>query len=216
MPPTRPAPNFLWTAASGSYNPRVARPREFVESEVLDRALSAFWARGYDATSIEDLVTATGLGRASLYGAFGDKEQLFRKVAERYLERAEQAMDAVTQGLAPREAVLAFLRSRANEPPWESSQPGCFLQMCATTGTTPPLVRDLQEATGAKVVKWLVEQLTRAQAKGELHPDENPAALASFLAILVSGLTASARAGVPRQALDTAIAQAMEKVFGAS
>lgn len=193
----------------------MARPREFVESEVLDRALSAFWARGYDATSIEDLVTATGLGRASLYGAFGDKEQLFRRVIERYLERAQAAMDEVTRGLGPREAIEAFLLSRAHPSLGSDGGAGCFLQMCATTGTSSPLVLDLQKQTGEAVTGWLKSQLALAQAAGQLKPDQDPAALAGYLAILVSGITASARAGVPREVLESAARQALRQLFGA-
>ncbi len=63
----------------------MARPREFDEGEVLNRALATFWEHGYEGTSIDDLVAATGLGRASLYGALGDKEQIFAPSARSLL-----------------------------------------------------------------------------------------------------------------------------------
>jgi len=65
----------------------MARPREFDEDVVLGKVLSVFWERGYDGTSVEDLVERTGLGRASLYGAFGDKERLFERALALYLSR---------------------------------------------------------------------------------------------------------------------------------
>ena len=61
---------------------RRGRPREFDAEETVDRAMRTFWRRGYRAVSMTDLTEATGLGRASLYGAFGDKDALFRQAAE--------------------------------------------------------------------------------------------------------------------------------------
>jgi TetR/AcrR family transcriptional regulator, transcriptional repressor for nem operon len=62
------------------------RPRNFDEQEVLDKALQLFWQKGYGATGIADLEQATGLGRQSLYGAFGDKRALFERVVQRYFD----------------------------------------------------------------------------------------------------------------------------------
>ncbi|MBM3542665.1 MAG: helix-turn-helix transcriptional regulator, partial [Alphaproteobacteria bacterium] len=62
----------------------MGRPRRFKDNDILDRALQVFWAAGFEATTIEDLEDATDLRRASLYGAFGDKESLFRACLARY------------------------------------------------------------------------------------------------------------------------------------
>ena len=62
----------------------MARPREFDEDEVLDRAMHVFWAKGYEGTSMADLLSAMGLTNSSLYKAFGSKENLFRRTMERY------------------------------------------------------------------------------------------------------------------------------------
>ncbi|HRV92857.1 MAG TPA: helix-turn-helix domain-containing protein, partial [Anaerolineae bacterium] len=60
----------------------MARPREFDENEVLDKAMDLFWQKGYEATSIQELLTAMGISRGSLYDAFGDKHALFLAVLE--------------------------------------------------------------------------------------------------------------------------------------
>jgi len=65
----------------------MARPREFDETKALDQALTVFWSKGFDGASITDLTEATGLARASLYAAFGDKEGLFRAAVQRYLTK---------------------------------------------------------------------------------------------------------------------------------
>src|ERR1700738_3778032 len=62
----------------------MAGVKQFDRDEVLDRAMAAFWTRGYEATSIDDLVEATGINRGSLYGTFGDKRRLFLSALHRY------------------------------------------------------------------------------------------------------------------------------------
>ena len=69
----------------------MARPREFDVDEVLDRATELFWTRGYEATSVQELVDTLGVNRASLYATFGDKAQLFAAVLDRYGERVNDA-----------------------------------------------------------------------------------------------------------------------------
>ena len=64
----------------------VGRPRQFDEEQVLDAAMKAFWANGYEATSLADLVSVTGLHKGSLYQAFGDKHSLFVQTLNRYLQ----------------------------------------------------------------------------------------------------------------------------------
>jgi TetR/AcrR family transcriptional regulator, transcriptional repressor for nem operon len=68
------------------------RPREFDESEVLLRALGVFWLRGYEATSMSDLIEGTGLAKGSIYQAFGDKRQLFLASLKCYLETARKTV----------------------------------------------------------------------------------------------------------------------------
>ena len=64
----------------------MARPREFDEGAVLDAAVLCFWAQGYEATSVKDLVEHTGITAASLYNAFGDKRAIYQKALDRYVE----------------------------------------------------------------------------------------------------------------------------------
>ena len=73
----------------------VGRPREFDEDTALDSALGAFWHKGYEATTLADLCSCTGLHKGSLYQAFGDKKQLFMRSLERYSETEFQKVAAV-------------------------------------------------------------------------------------------------------------------------
>jgi AcrR family transcriptional regulator len=191
----------------------MARPREFNEEEVLDRALQAFWARGFDATSVDDLVAATGLGRASLYGAFGDKEQLFRRVVARYVEASDRQMEEVTRNLSARDAIRAFVTQRATQACPKDGQRGCFMQMSATTGTSADIIQTAAVEASRQLRAWLLRQLKAAQAAGDLAPDVDVSASADFLFVLLNGLSATARAGLPARALKAAADEALHRVF---
>src|ERR1700745_3548941 len=65
--------------------PRLGRPRAFERVGALDRAMHVFWAKGYEGAALSDLTRAMRINRPSLYAAFGNKEQLFRKVLDRYM-----------------------------------------------------------------------------------------------------------------------------------
>ena len=77
----------------------MSRPREFETGEVLQRAMMAFWRRGYRGTGMQELVNSTGVNRASLYGAFGNKQQLFLSALNRYtdicLDRLRASLESV-------------------------------------------------------------------------------------------------------------------------
>src|SRR5271169_6505362 len=66
----------------------MARRREFDEEVVLDAAVQCFWARGYESTSVKDLMKRTGLTAASLYNAYGDKRAMFGTALDRYIEKS--------------------------------------------------------------------------------------------------------------------------------
>ena len=76
----------------------VGRPREFDVDKALDAAMQAFWAKGYEATSMADLMAATGLHKGSIYGAFGDKHALFVEALTRYLADMRQIERSVLKG----------------------------------------------------------------------------------------------------------------------
>src|SRR5271154_2908835 len=98
----------------------MARPRTFDTDEALEAAMRLFWQRGYEATSMQDLVEALGINRASLYGTFGDKAQLFEAAMKRYGAQMDAELAVhLKPPHAGREAVQGYLLaliSRATEP----------------------------------------------------------------------------------------------------
>lgn len=192
----------------------MGRPREFDECEIVTKALRAFWKRGYDATSIEDLVEETGLGRASLYGAFGDKQQLFRRAVDHYLTISRAEKDRITAGLTGRKALEAFVLSRVASSTSKEERPlGCFLQMSATSGTSPALVEEAVASTNVEVSGWITQYLREAVAAGDLPRKTELGELTAFFGIVLAGLSASAKAGASADVLTVAAKRALELVF---
>jgi AcrR family transcriptional regulator len=112
---------------SGSRSTAFGRPREFDVDEALERAMQVFWARGYDGTSLTDLTGAMGITKSSMYAAFGNKEQLFRKAVKRYAEGpASYATRALHEPTA-RGVAEAFLRGASR---------AARRTMCSSTGAT--------------------------------------------------------------------------------
>src|SRR5215467_9445236 len=83
----------------------MAGVKQFDRGQVLDRAMALFWSRGYEATSIRDLVKATGINRGSIYGTFGDKKGLFLAVLDHYGEKVGQPLMAELSDPHPRRAI---------------------------------------------------------------------------------------------------------------
>jgi TetR/AcrR family transcriptional repressor of nem operon len=188
------------------------RPREFDETTVLDAALAVFWAKGFDATSIDDLVAATGLGRASLYGAFGDKERFFARVVDHYLEKTA-ALDRVDEDRPPREA-LVELTNRWLTAACAEGPGGCFLQQSCMVASSAQVVTGLVERIGRAREDLLARIITRGQKSGDLPAVARPIDLARFLLIVQQGIAVAARAGASKRELAVTLRLARDRVLG--
>jgi AcrR family transcriptional regulator len=197
----------------------MARPREFDEDEALDAALRLFWERGFSGTSVQELCDATGLSRASLYGAFGDKQQLFARALNRYGEKVERAdevlsrSDSVVRGL---EALLLGIVDAAAD---KASPRGCFLQLAGTHARTDEgegWVRERLDATMRATETMLAKAIRRGQASGELRKSLDATDSARFLMIVQQGIAVAARAGWSRARLEPVVAEAMRALTNKS
>ena len=168
----------------------MARPREFDEDQVLDHALEVFWRRGYGATSVEDLTAATGLGRGSLYAAFGDKEALFVTCLRRYHRQNQEAVSQALQHPDPRQAVVNLFTETAVRLSDPHHPPGCLqTNTVLENASLTAAVNRLNSAALAEFQAALYATVCRAQALGQLRPGQDPLALTQFLATLALGLT---------------------------
>ncbi|HEX6321311.1 MAG TPA: TetR family transcriptional regulator C-terminal domain-containing protein [Burkholderiales bacterium] len=181
----------------------MARPRGFDPDHALEQATQAFWAKGFENTSLDELCEATGLGRSSLYAAFGDKRALYLRALERY-EEATAARIAAALAVAPvRRAVERFLRGMVDDIVAGPGRRGCFIGNCAAE------MARLDRGAAARVRASLAriegafrEGLDKARARGELSAGADTTALARFLTAGIQGLRLVGKANPDRAALN--------------
>jgi TetR/AcrR family transcriptional repressor of nem operon len=190
----------------------MARPREFDEGKVLDRVLETFWEHGYEGTSIDELVAATGLGRASLYGAFGDKEQIFARAMEHYCAHVGDPLAVASDEPSPRLALARVLRAIVSKSSPRSGPRGCFLLNAAVGGDAPSAAREAYAEYTVRMERALAALVRRGQESGELTTAADPNAVARMLTVLVQGISASARAGRSKAQLEAAIETTLQLV----
>ncbi|WCB96811.1 HTH-type transcriptional repressor ComR [Baekduia alba] len=162
----------------------MARPRSFDRDAALEQAMRAFWAQGYEQTSISDLTRAMGIAPPSLYAAFGDKRRLFDEAVARY---QSDAGAPVRQGLAAdtaRGAVERMLRVAATEYTRDDTPQGCFI-------LSEPLLGDERARSDGA----LRDRLQRGVDAGELPAGTDVATLAAFYGSVLNGMSARARDG---------------------
>jgi TetR/AcrR family transcriptional repressor of nem operon len=190
----------------------MARNKEFDPDAVLQSALELFWRRGYEATSMADLVEHLGIGRASIYATFGNKRDLYLKALDRYGESQKPLLLSELSQLGPAlPAVRTVVRRFAAEAADESRRSaGCFV-----TNTAAELAA--HDTTAARRVEssWehletlLHSALVRAQAQGELPEDRDPRALARLLLVLLQGVRVVGKASTDPARVRDAAEQAL-------
>ena len=182
----------------------MARPKEFERDVVLDRAMRAFWARGYEATSIQHLVGRMGIQRGSLYDTFGDKRTLFFAAIERYDRVVTAKLLAILDGPGSgTEAIRRFFRLKVDLSLAPGRPRGCLV----TNSTAELASRDRGTATRVGAVLARIEAafhraVVRAQKSGEIDPARNPRALARFLTSSAQGLSVMAKTSPDRAVLE--------------
>lgn len=176
----------------------------------VERAMQVFWHQGYEATSVQDLTTELGLGKGSLYAAFGSKDGLYALALQRYCAHHASALIALLDDAQQiRPALASALRSMADADAADPER-GCMLVNAATErGDDPESLRTVQR-TMRQVESALAGALERARIRGELAAAKDPATLARFLTTFIQGLRVmgSARAGADfiDEALEVALA----------
>jgi TetR/AcrR family transcriptional repressor of nem operon len=189
----------------------LARTREFDPDLVLAAAQQTFWRKGYEATSLSDLLEATGLARQSLYNAFGDKRALFLATLRRY---EENAFRQVSQALEGKSARAAIRRVFENVPDGAARDCGCFL-VNAATELLPrdPEVGRLVASALARQERAFADVLRRGVRRGELKlSPRRIEQTARFLVGALQGLRVMAKATPDSPALRDVVDVALRAI----
>lgn len=183
----------------------MSRPREFDEGAVLDTVGQQFWAKGYAGTSMDSIAAATGLGKGSLYGAFGGKQKLFLRVLDAYCERvAEAVADELT---GPDEEaydrLCAHIRMAAANVAADSRHRGCLLAKgAAELSEHDPEVTALSGRTLDRITTALAQDIRAAQRHGDIDRAADADRLASLVLAVLRGIEALGKAGTDPSRLE--------------
>jgi AcrR family transcriptional regulator len=179
----------------------VVGKRQFDEGVVVDRAVEVFWRQGYAATSIDDLVRATGLGRGSLYGAFGNKTELFLRAVEHDRMKVGQLLTPPS-GLEPRQAIQAIFDRIVDTNLSEDFPAGCLLtKACTEFATLPAEAHEHVLAGLAHMEERFRAILGEAKGRGQLATAVDVDQLARFFVGVHLSLAVLAAAGASREVL---------------
>jgi TetR/AcrR family transcriptional repressor of nem operon len=166
------------------------RQKQFDKEEVLEKAMQLFWLKGYNGTSVQNLVDYLGINRASLYDTFGGKHQLFMMTLDRYkFSNADALLESFKQMDSVIEALKNMFLIILQESLDDEDQKGCL--MVNTTAELAPfdeiatrvLLENRKKFTG--FFKSLLEE---AQTRGELDADKDPEDISQFLFTFYNGI----------------------------
>jgi TetR/AcrR family transcriptional regulator, copper-responsive repressor len=198
---------------------RRGRPRAYEPEVALGKALDLFRKDGFAATSLDDLSAATGMNRPSLYGAFGDKRELFIKSYRRYRDDARVAMGDVFRKELPIRKRLERLYAVALDIylSGESGPRGCFTVMTAASEAVhDPDIRAMVLEGFGELDKAFAACFRLAQEKGELPDSADPTVLAQLASATIHTIAIRARAGTPRKELEAIVNGAIDVMCGAA
>ena len=189
----------------------MARTKAFDPESALHDAMLLFWRQGYEATSVQELVDALGIGRGSLYATFGDKHALFLAALDRYSEQVfATLLPPLQSGGSARDAldqVFARVLDLATAP---SHPPGCLMtNTLAELGLRDTDVAQRLLSNYRQLEDALVEVLHRGQERGEISERYAAPALARFLLTTMQGLRVLAKAKPDRALLEEAVVVAL-------
>jgi AcrR family transcriptional regulator len=197
---------------------RRGRPRAYQPEIALGRALDLFRKDGFAATSLDDLSAATGMNRPSLYGAFGDKRELYIKSYQRYRDDARAAMIDIFRDEMPIRKRLERIYAVALDIylSGESGPRGCFTVMTAASEAVfDPEIRGMVLDGFSELDKAFAACFRLGKEKGELPASADPLVLAQLASATIHTIAIRARAGVPRKELEAIVNGSIDVMCGA-
>jgi len=214
--PAEKAPESA-TKAAAAEPPRRGRPRQYDPDRALAKAAGAFWKSGYAGTSLDDLVTATGMNRPSLYAAFGDKSDLYLKTLERYQKRSR----ALTLELLADDPPLRIFLKRFYDGALDiyraggDEARGCYsISTAPAQATVDAAVRAFLSDSIRGTDAFLAGVIAKARDRREIAASADPVALAQIATATLHTIAVRSRVGASRKELTALAAAAIDLICG--
>jgi len=188
--------------AKATDNPRMGRPRGFDTDAALDAAMRVFWQKGYEGATLKNLTDAMRINRSSMWAAFGNKEELFKKAFERYVNTYQGFIREAFEKPTVREVIESSLRTTVDFLSTPGNPKGCLsLNAALAVGDEAESVK--QWLLQGKKHRELIARKRFEQGKksGELSPETDSVALARYLGTLLQGLCIQAAGGATKAEL---------------
>jgi len=189
----------------------MARPKEFDVDRALDAALDVFWAKGYEATSMQDLVDGMGINRGSLYDTFGSKDELYRRAFGEYAQRrGEELVDVLDGPGSARERLRSYLLGLVTEPDGR----GCFIVNTACERSfNDPESRGMASAAMDATIGVLEDAMRSAGIDGGLRPGVSPNIAATAVLVMMEGLQVLTKTGADEATLAPVIDATLDAIL---
>lgn len=173
----------------------MARPKAFDEETVLEKAMTLFWCRGYEATSVQDLVDGLGISRASLYDTYGDKHGLYVRALKKYRDTERLGLCRHVEQAKPAFDLLRDLFAMGTQSALtDADHKGCFMvnsavELAPHDAAIAKIVADNQ----CVFIERLRQLVERGQREGSILSQHPPAHLAAFLFNTYAGIKVLAK-----------------------
>ncbi len=188
----------------------MARPREFDETDALDRAMVVFWKKGYQNTSLDDLLEAMGIQRGSFYNTFGSKKETYLRALDRYIEfMFDGGPFTEAAHMEPGLGALAAMSDNYIDSVTGDAEPrGCFFAHVSKEHRGDDPVIQQAVVKGIERMRAMVKRsIEAAQRDGDFPEDVSAHDMALLFQSVAWGIHVMAEAGIPKEDLKTAMSQ---------
>jgi TetR/AcrR family transcriptional repressor of nem operon len=185
----------------------MARTKDFDENEVLSKAIQIFWHKGYNGTSMQDLVDGLGISRSSLYDTYTDKHTLFVKALESYQNSGAVKIQEIIDNRGSAKATIKqLLEFVINELLCDKQQKGCFM-VNAEVEVAPhdAEVNNLVCKNDQQMEDAFYLVIKKGQDNGEIEKNQDARALSRFIFNIVKGIRVTAKSTSDRAVFDDII-----------
>jgi TetR/AcrR family transcriptional regulator, transcriptional repressor for nem operon len=191
----------------------MARPREFDKTEAVRKATRLFWAKGFAATSTDSLLKEMGIGRQSLYGAFGDKRRLYLQSMQSYLDEVTAGhLDRLNTPASPLDGIRALLTGIAAVDD-ETRALGCMgVGSVSEFGAGDPELCRMRDAVNRVLFEGVIARIEQGKSAGEIDTHLDARQATEFVLLTMVGLQVSARGGADLESMHRMAAFAVDRL----